>query len=146
MNVKNLINIADGQLKMMLSCVDNDKEYGYDFTNKRWLDNNLYTPDRVISIDNFRKTFFYKLIGDKRLITFSSCPTRNMERLKDVEFPKGIVVIVKVSKDSVCTDSNLIGRAKSIIGATKSRKSFKPRKNPNKPIRNDKPHKPEKTE
>lgn len=150
MNVKNLINIADGQLKMMLSCIDSDgnsrSEYGYDFANKCWLDNNLYTPNRVITIDEFRKSFFYKLINDKRLITFSSCPTKNIERLKEVEFPRGIVVIVKISKDSVCTDSKLAGKAKSMIESATSRRSYKPRKPKSNKFNRKPTDKPDKTE
>lgn len=98
MMIKNVISLADFDITMMLTKVSSDgSEVGYDFENNCWLDNNLFTKDRLIKIGKFAVRDEYKKIRKYRLITFSHIFTKTVKAFEGIETKRGTVVLFKIA-------------------------------------------------
>lgn len=101
MKLVNLMNVADNSISMMLSGIRPDGgEMGYDFVEKKWSDNYLFRPERVITVGDFKSKFLYKKLEKNELVDFSTFKTRSIKALKDIKTERGTVLLVKVKIDS----------------------------------------------
>lgn len=97
MKLKNLMDVAIPEVSIMLVGIKRDgMEIGYDFINNTWLDNNLFTPNRICTVEKFMNTKFYKRIRENKMEEFGIFKGRSVSTLKDMEFYNGIVLKVSV--------------------------------------------------
>lgn len=106
MKLKNLIDVANPSISFMLVGIKKDgTEVGYDFVNNTWLDNNLFTPEKICRVDNFIDTKFYKSIRENKIEDFGIFKGRTVRTLSDMEFYNGIVlkisIYMEVTKHSI---------------------------------------------
>ena len=101
MKLVNLMNVADNSISMMLSGIRPDGgEMGYDFVEKKWSDNYLFRPERVITVGEFRSKFLYRKLEKNELVDFSTFKTKSIKALKDVKTERGTILLIKVKIDS----------------------------------------------
>ena len=101
MKLCNLMNVADHSISMMLDGIRPDgKEIGYDFVQKKWADDYLFRPERIITIGDFKSKFLYKKLEKNELVDFSTFKISRIKALKDVHTERGTVLLVKVKIDS----------------------------------------------
>jgi len=97
MILRNLIDIADYDLTMMLSKMDSrGNQIGYDFKNNCWLENNLFSEDRLIPIGKFAKCGIYRQLMEYHIAGWSHIKVNTVEALKNVSTKKGVAVHIKV--------------------------------------------------
>lgn len=97
MKLKNLMDVAIPEVSIMLVGIKRDgTEIGYDFNHNIWLDNNLFTPDRIYTVEDFMKTKFYKTIKENKMEEFGIFKGRSVLTLKDMKFYNGIVLKVSI--------------------------------------------------
>ena len=132
MKLSNLMDAADYRITMMLSGIDEKgNEIGYDFKNKAWLDNNLFSTNRLITVGEFKSSKFYRSLKDSRLEDFSTFGTFHVKVFKDVETFRGTVLKVKVF---TCTEKSTIMKA---IDARVEKLAEKRMKNPQRKPKKD---------
>lgn len=101
MKLVNLMNVADNSISMMLSGIRPDGgEMGYDFVEKKWSDNYLFRPERVITVGDFKSKFIYKKLEKNELVDFSTFKTKSIKALKEIQTERGTILLVKVKIDS----------------------------------------------
>ena len=101
MQLLNLINVADPSITMILSGINDDgSEVGYDFRNKIWLENNLFSTDRLISVGNFKKLKMYEGIKHNRIEDFSTFGPQGIEIFEGIDFYHGTLLKVKIFKST----------------------------------------------
>ena len=97
MKLKNLMDVAIPEVSIMLVGIKRDgTEIGYDFNHNIWLDNNLFTPDRIYIVEDFMKTKFYKTIKENKMEEFGIFKGRSVSTLEDMKFYNGIVLKVSI--------------------------------------------------
>ena len=97
MKLVNLMTVADHSISMMLSGIRPDgAEIGYDFAQKRWGDDYLFRPERVITVGDFKAKFLYNKLKNNELVEFSTFRSKNIKALKDIETERGTILLVKV--------------------------------------------------
>lgn len=108
MKLRNLIDVADKSVTFMLTDIQaNGKEVGYNFVTKSWMDNDLYTPERIQRIENFRNTRFFRGIRDKKIENFFIFMASSSETLRNsgIEFYEDkvlkIVIFLSDSKSEI---------------------------------------------
>ena len=98
MQLKNIMNVADHSISMILIGVRPDnEEIGYDFEHHRWMDNNIINnPDRVITVGEFKKLLIYIKNQDCKLVDFSTMKKNHVKAFRDIEMARDTVLIVKI--------------------------------------------------
>lgn len=98
MTLETLVNLSDWGVSMILIGVrENDwGNTGYDFEEKKWVDNYLYTPEKVTTIGEFKKTHLYRTLRKCKIVDVSSFNTANVEKLRDVDTLRGQITVFRV--------------------------------------------------
>ena len=99
MVLSNLITVADYDLSIMLIGIRPDGvEVGYDFENEKWLDNNLFSEERlttVVKFKNFYKDLYHKC-KSLQLKSWSVVNINKIAKFEGVETHRGIILFVKI--------------------------------------------------
>ena len=132
MKLKNLIDVADRNVTFMLTGIQNDgNEIGYNFVTHSWMDNNLFTPERIQTIGAFKDTKFFRRLKDNKIETFSVFRAASVESLRnsDVHFHEGKVLKISIFLSNSDSEIKKAMDAKiDKIIANKQLPSHKPKK------------------
>lgn len=97
MKLKNLIEIAEEETTIMLSGIDESgEEIGFDFKNNCWLDNNLFTQDRLSTVSNFRLYRKYRAMKEHRIEDFSIFKANTVPQFRDLPVYHGKILKIKI--------------------------------------------------
>ena len=101
MVVKNIISIADDELKIAIHRKIKGKSYRYDFTNNAWDEKTEITPDKLISVRDFRfnKNLFNKF-GKCSVDTWSVIKAKTCKRLAEIDYQTKRNIIISFSINS----------------------------------------------
>lgn len=98
MIVKNVISIADDELKMAIHRKINGKSYRYNFATNAWDEKTEITPEKIISVRDFRfnKNLFGKF-GNLKVNTWSIVKASTCKRLAEIDYQTKRDIIVSFS-------------------------------------------------
>lgn len=97
MKLKNLIDVAEKETTIMLSGIKADgTEVGFDFAHNCWLDNNLYSTDRLSTIGDFRLFRKYRVIKENRIEDFSIFKAGTVHEFRDATIYQGRILKIKI--------------------------------------------------
>jgi hypothetical protein len=101
MVVKNVISIADDDLKVAIHRRIKGKSYRYNFTNNSWDERTEITPDKLISVRDFRfnKNLFNKL-GKCSVDTWSIVKADKCKHLAEIDYQTKRNIIISFSINS----------------------------------------------
>lgn len=101
MVVKNVISIADDDLKIAVYRKINGKGYRYNFTTNSWDEKTEITPDKLISVRDFRfnKNLFGKF-GNFKVGTWSIVKASTCKKLAEVDYQTKRDIIISFSINS----------------------------------------------
>lgn len=110
MKMKNLVNVMDPRLHMMLTASINRREYSFNFETGKWATDNLIKPDRIIRVIDFKNSPICTTYSDSNFVTFSTFFTHKIEALKDCDTYEGKVVRIVINpitkEHGKCSKSN----------------------------------------
>lgn len=123
MVLSNLITVADYDLSMMLIGIRPDGvEVGYDFENEKWLDNNLFSEERLTTVVKFKNFYkdLYRKCKSLKLKGWSVVNINKITKLEGIETHRGIILFIKIE---------LIPDKFPFVRAYMPKKKSKPKKN-----------------
>ena len=101
MVVKNVISIADDDLKIAIHRKIKGKSYRYDFVNNAWDEKTEITPDKLISVRDFRfnQNLFNKF-GRCAICTWSIVKADKCKHLIEADYRTKRNIIISFSINS----------------------------------------------
>ena len=101
MVIKNVISIADDELKIAIHCKIGGKNYRYNFVTNSWDEKTEITPEKLISVRDFRfnKNLFGKF-GSCKINTWSIIKTNACKRLAEIGYQTRRNIIISFSISS----------------------------------------------
>ena len=125
MILKNVILIADNSLKMVLYGRTNGViQYRYNFKHNAWDLNTIIDSDKIITVDDFRKSDIYRNYKHKELISWSILDARKCKKLMEEcdkeEFPRGIILSISIELGSQGSTTSPKGRRAQANGVRPS--------------------------
>lgn len=99
MTLETLVNLSDWGVSMILIGVRQKDQgnTGYNFEDKKWEENYLYTPQKLITIGAFRRTSVYWSLRKCRIVDVSSFNPANVESLVDIDTLRNQVTVFRVN-------------------------------------------------
>ena len=101
MVVKNVISIADDDLKVAVHRKINGKSYRYNFVTNSWDEKTEITTEKLISVRDFRfnRNLFSKM-GNYKVGTWSIIKASTCKRLAEINYQTKRDIIISFSIDS----------------------------------------------
>lgn len=97
--LKNIVSIADYDLKMAIFAKVRGKSCRFNFTTKSWDENTELTEDKIISVVDFRyDKELYRMFGNRKLTNFSTIKASNCKNLKDIKAKRDIIISLSVNE------------------------------------------------
>ena len=96
--LKNIISIADHEIKMAIFAKVNGKNCRYNFATRSWDENTELTEDKIISVGEFRyDNELYRTFGNRKLITWSTLKASRCKNLTNLKAKRDIIISLSIN-------------------------------------------------